>query len=450
MIVVMLAAVVGILALIACIVLEERGRPHVAVIAVLLVVVVDALVYPDQGAVPTGPFRVALGGQEIRVADAVILVALVARLLVRGLPRRVTGEGLIWLAFFGLFGFELFMGFANHHDSTLVIFQTKFILEAGGMAVLVAGVPAAIWTRRQMVIRAAWTIGLLSIVPIAVGAAGLDASVPLLAGSSLKFSADAATLLVSIGVLLLMIEVCSEQPRPVVIGWCSLFIISPVVAAQRAAVIGMAAALVCLVVLMAGRVWHERSAVRLSHLLPLVALLVIPLGVMAIQGARTGSLATDYPLKSSIDKTFLATGKQQSADIRLVVWRQGRDLALERPVLGWGLGQDFNIYQNNGSEDPFTGGDYHNIAIDIAVTTGLTGLGLLIVAVCTSLWSAYATWHRASRSAIAALAAGSAIVMMELCTKGMFESIFQKFRLGILFGFAIGAILGVRVRPSTE
>ncbi len=136
-------AVFAVIGVIACIILEERGRPEVIMVVVLAIVVFDVLVYPDGGNEPAGILRPTLFGHDYRTADLVIVLALVARLAVRGLPRRVTGMGLAWFAFFAMFLLAAPIGLANGHDSSLVIFQTKFVMEAGGMAIVMAGVPLA-------------------------------------------------------------------------------------------------------------------------------------------------------------------------------------------------------------------------------------------------------------------------------------------------------------------
>jgi O-antigen ligase len=442
-------AVVGVVALT---ILEERGRPEVVVIVLLAVIVFDALVYPDGGREPAGILRPTILGHDYRAADLLIVLALIARLFVRGLPRRVTGTGLLWFGFFGLFLFAAPLGLANGHDSTLVIFQTKFVLEAGGMAVLMAGVPLGTLTSPVFVGRAAWTLGLVSLVPIVAGLIHSEVILPILPGAGFggNLGADTATVLLSLGFLLMTVEVCSQSPRFGVVAWCGLMIISPIFTGQRAALIGMVVALLCAVVVLVGRPWRRRSRARLTHLLPVVALLVIPLGTVALLNARSSPTTSSLPIVSNLGGRFTGTGKTESANIRLTVWALGRRLAEERPVFGWGLGQDFSVFQSNGSEDPFTGGDFHNVAIDLVVTTGLTGLGLFSVALIASLWSAFVTWRSARSSAMAALALAAGILLVQLVAKGLFESVFQKYRFALIFGLFMGIIAAAAQASESE
>jgi O-antigen ligase len=216
--------------------------------------------------------------------------------------------------------------------------------------------------------------------------------------------------------------------------------IAAIVTGQRAALIGLAVTLACSLIVVVGRPWKRRSRARLSQLLPIVALLLIPLGTVAVLDARTSPTASSVPVVSSLTGSFTGVGKTQSANIRLRVWTLGRHLAEERPLFGWGLGQNFNIFQDNGSEDPFTGGDFHDIAIDLTVTTGLAGFGLFLIALGASLGSAFGTWRNARDSAYAAAALAAGIVLVQLVSKGLVESVTQKYRLALIFGLFVGVI----------
>ncbi len=435
-------AVFAVVGVIACVIFEERGRPEIIVLVILAVVVFDALVYPDGGSEPAGILRPTIMGHDYRTADLVIVLALVARLIARGLPRRVTGMGLAWFAFFAMFVVAAPIGLANGHDSVLVIFQTKFVLEAGGMAILMAGVPLARVTSPEFVGKAAWTLGLASLVPIGAAFANHSVAFPLLplAGFGSSLGADTATILLSLAFLLLLVELCHPSPRPGVCAWCGLMMVAGIVTGQRAALIGLGVTLVCALIVVVGRPWRRRSSARLSQLLPVVAVLMIPIGTAAVLAARTTPSSSAVPVVSSLTGSFTGVGKTQSANIRLRVWKLGRHLIQERPVFGWGLGQNFNIFQDNGSEDPFTGGDFHDIAIDIAVTTGVAGLGLFVIALGTSLGSAFTTWRTARNSAYAAAALAAGIVLVQLVAKGLVESVTQKYRLALVFGLFVGVI----------
>jgi O-antigen ligase len=225
-----------------------------------------------------------------------------------------------------------------------------------------------------------------------------------------------------------------------VCAWCGLMIVSGIVTGQRAALIGLVVTLFCALIVVTGRPWRRRSRARLSQLLPVIALLVVPLATVAVLDARTRPGTSAVPVVSSLTGSFSGVGKTQSANIRLRVWTLGRHLAQDRPVFGWGLGKNFSIFQANGSEDPFTGGDFHNIAIDLTVTTGLAGLALFLLALLTTLWSSFVTWRNARRAVFATAALAAGIVLVQLVAKGLVESVTQKYRLALIFGLFVGVI----------
>ncbi len=270
------------------------------------------------------------------------------------------------------------------------------------------------------------------------------------AGFGSRLGADTATTLLSLAFLLLLVELCSTSPRVGVVGWCGLMIVSGIVTGQRAALIGLVVTLACSFVVLIGREWKRRSRARLGQLLPVVALVLIPLGTIAVLDARTSPSTSSVPVVSSITGSFTGVGKTQSANIRLRVWTLGRRLAEQRPLFGWGLGQNFNIFQNNGSEDPFTGGDFHNIAIDLTVTTGLAGFALFSLALLATLWNSFITWRGARSSAVAAAALAAGIVLVQLVAKGLFESVTQKYRLALVFGLFVGVIAQARRSEIAE
>ncbi len=259
----LLFAATGILTVIACVLLEERDRAHVIVLVIMCALVVDSLVYPSQGSVPVSLFRPNAGGGEIRFVDALIPAALVARLIVRGLPKRLTGQGLLWVAFFAVYGFGAVVGLANHQSSDLLVFQTKFVVHGGGMAILVAGIPAERWTRRDSVGIAAFVLGLLTLPVLLAAAAGATIPLPLpfLPGASWAISDRTPPRSLSRWrALLVLVELCSNRVLgPAVIAWCLLMLSAPFLSGQRAALIGLGVLVVCVIFVVAGRFWRRRS-----------------------------------------------------------------------------------------------------------------------------------------------------------------------------------------------
>ncbi len=171
--------------------------------------------------------------------------------------------------------------------------------------------------------------------------------------------------------------------------------------------------------------------------------MLTPLAVLAIVSLRSGEPLSSLPFAENLQTTFASTQKAESADIRVSLWQEGRRLAEIDPFEGLGLGQKVSVFQDIGTNVPLEVGDFHNIFIDVAVRNGVPGLVLFLLASAGSIWACLQVWRRAVDAALAALAIASAIVFTELLVKGLFESVFQKYRLAVLIGFLIGLMSSV-------
>jgi O-antigen ligase len=227
---------------------------------------------------------------------------------------------------------------------------------------------------------------------------------------------------------------------------------APLVADQRAALVGAVPALLVVAIAMGGATWPQRSQVRTAALVPLLAVVLIPVGVATVRAATAGDGVDALPLVARMSDTFGSTQKQQSAEIRLGLLRDGLDLARSRPILGHGLGQPVEILDEG--EGVFASiGDFHNIALDLAVRTGLSGLLLFALACAVSIRAAAQRWRALADSAQAALVLAAGAALSGLLVKGLFETIFQKYRLAVLLGLLIGVIAAAdraAIRPTAH
>ena len=437
----LLVAVLGVAALLVFVLLEERRRPDVALLLAVGITLLDALLHPHQGEVPVGPFRPSLGGQDVRPVDLIVVLALGARLLVRGLPRRVTGEGLLWSLFFAWYAFAGLVGFVRDQPTDFILFQGKFVLETGGMVVLAAGVPLSRLANRRLVARVAHLGGAIAAVLVPLAAAGVSIPVPGLPRAQLgRIAPDAATMLFTVGVLVLVTAACDRDLRPTVLLGGAAMAMAPFVADQRAALVGAVPAVLVVLVTIGGPVWRRRSRVRVAALVPVAALVLVPIAVAALRSASSGEGIAAVPVVSRVTETFDSEQKQESAEIRVGLLREGRELAAERPVLGQGLGQPVDIF-NSGRPDAATSiGDFHNIVVDLAVRTGMPGVALLVLAVGATLLAAQRRWTFSVSDLHAALVLAAGAALAGLLMKGMFETIFQKYRLAVFLGLLIGLV----------
>jgi hypothetical protein len=445
-----LAAVAAAALLLWFLALESRGRRDVAVVLVVGVTVLDALLFAHQDTVPIGPFRPAVAGQDLRLVDVLVPVALLARLLTRGLPRRVTAEGLLWGLFFGWYAYAGLVGIARAQPVDLLLFQGKLVIEAGGVLALVAGVPLHRLADPALLRRTAHVLGAVALVLVPMAGAGLSVDAPLLPGARLgEIAPDAATMLFTIGVLVLVGLASGPLPWTVVVG-AGAMLAAPLVADQRAALVGTVLPIIVVGAAMGGRVWRRRSPHRVAALVPIIALLLAPVGIAAARSASTGEGVTAAPLVDRLSDTFGSEQKRESAEIRVGLLHEGRRLASDRPVLGQGLGQPVAILQGGGTEDATLIGDFHNVLVDLGVRTGVPGILLFVAAAAVSLLAAARAWTRLPLDAAACLTLAAGAALAGLLTKGMFETIFQKYRLALLLGLLLGIIAAARTGEPTD
>lgn len=438
--IILLEAAAGALLFVVFLSLEARRRPEVVVYLVVGLTVLDAVIYPGQGNVPIGPFRPSFGGQDLRLVDVIVPTALAARLLVRGLPRRVTSEGLVWFLFFGWYAFAGVVGIARRQPFDLVLFEGKFVLQTGGVVAVVAGAPLSRLADRALLARTALWFGWPTLGLLPLAAAGLHVAIPGLSRAQIgRMGPDAATMLFTLGVLVL-VGTAPALPRwPVVVGGGAM-LSAPFVADQRAALVGMIPAVLIVAVAMGGPVWRRRSPVRVAALVPLVGVLLLPVALAAAGAAESGESLSSTPVLGRLDETFGSEQKQESAEIRIDLLREGRRLASERPVVGQGLGQQVAIVRGATNDPAGLLTDFHNVAVDLAVRAGFTGLALFALALTVTLMAAARRWRLLARDVHATLVLAAAAALSGLVLKGLFETIFQKYRLAVLMGLLLGII----------
>jgi O-antigen ligase len=205
---------------------------------------------------------------------------------------------------------------------------------------------------------------------------------------------------------------------------------------QRAAMLALASALVALVAFALGPTWRRRLRTPATTVfLALVALAALATAVALVE-VRHGER---LPVASVYEDSFEATGKQQSADVRLLLWRQADELFDERPLLGHGLGVPVEVRVPLTNRVIDSG--FHNIGYDLVTRTGLFGLGLFVLAVGLCFREGLLAWRRHADARVAALAAAAVVGAASLLTKGMFEDVLDKHRLSILLGLLLGVMV---------
>lgn len=432
-------------ALFALVRLEERKRPDVAVMIVLGLVLVEALIYPTQNGVPGGLFHPSLAGRALRLPEVIIPVALVARVVVRGLPDRLGATAMAWLAFSVWLGLGLPIGVIMGNAFDQAFFQAKAVIYLGGGFALVAGVPIERLAHSPVTRRLLLGLGAIvgASAPFALANRTLSIDLPLIPGATLgRISPDASTIFAVIAMVALLLE-GARRRRSLVAGAAAVpLLLSPLVATQRAAVLGLVASALVLLVALFGPTWRRRIRSTPTEAVLLLCIVLFPvLTIVAARAALSTSPDNEIvPLAGVVNDTFLTTRKAQSAQTRENLWSEGLARAREYPLTGLGLGSTYSVETAAEGDDLLVGGGFHNVVIDLLVRRGLVGVALFVVAVGLTLRDALAIWrhHLDRRVAVFCGACGAAIA--GLLAKSMVESLFEKFRLATLLGLLIGAV----------
>ena len=423
--------------------LEAADRREAVVGIVFGTIVVESFLWASQNDVPEGLFHPTLLGVSFRLPDLLVPLALAARLLVAGWPRRVTLQGLLWGAFLAWAVFGYVVGRASGNDAAEALFQGKALIVFAGAIGLGAGLrPERLVDRRvagRLIVALAVTV-----VPFALlQLSGLNWDVRW-PGLELEafgtYGADASSLVMVAAVAVLVVESCRERPRAAVAALGLVVVLSPLAGTQSASIVQLATMSALLLVVRAGVVWRRRTTVgaREGALfnLGLCAVAVAAVVVPTAQDAR-------LPLAQNIEANFADEASGPTAKARTQIWADARKLFVERPWLGWGLGKRIELRQDIGQSQDLTA---HNVAIDMLLQSGVIGLGLFLAALAASLAQAWGSWVRAQDDRLAALALACAAAVMGLLAKGLAESVLYKFRLSTVLGLLLGLIYAVAVR----
>ena len=137
-----LIAAVGALVLLALVLwfvsLEFAGRRHDIFVALVVVVLVEAVIAGGGADVPIGILRPSFFGQDFRIPDAIIVAALAARILVAPW-RRIGPLTMVWTPFVVVYATGSLIGFINDLPTIDVLFQSKMLFYLVGGAVVASG-----------------------------------------------------------------------------------------------------------------------------------------------------------------------------------------------------------------------------------------------------------------------------------------------------------------------
>jgi O-antigen ligase len=418
------------------------------VVALLLgLLVVEASLYPDPNDVPAGLFHPTAGNTSLRLFDVLIPVAVAAWLVAGRRRRPMPLQLLLWGAFSAWLAIAALQGLDAGNSSGLVAFHAKAIIYVGAL-VLTAQVTPRRWLEsralRRVVVMASALAALLLVTSQAQ--VHLDLAIPLVRLTGFgALGSDAASIFAILGGATLLIGICSERRRLSLVLLSLPLLSAPLAAGQRAAIVGLGAAAAASVLLMP----LARRNIRVTPT-------EIALGVLAGFGLLALLLTLDtlrsdshvaLPLARDLQDAFGSRGKQLSEQDRLNQWSQARELIAARPWFGWGLGKEYDFY-SPGFYSFMRTDLTHNIALDLLLRTGIVGLVFFAAAAVASLRDAAVSWMRNVDARIAALGLACCAGLAGLLVKGMFESLFEKYRLAILIGGLIGVSASLAIESA--
>ena len=408
------------------------------VLALIGLLLVESVLYGAQTSVPFGPFRLNVAGQSVRLPELFIPAALLGRLLVRGFPHRISATGLWWLAFAAWLGTAVIVGLLRGHPPELVLFEGKAILYVTGAMALAAGVPAKDYVHGRGLVRIImWAAALAAMVSVA-GLLRINAGwSPVDAQGGID--ADAQTLFFSFAVLAIALGPLGRSSQRLSLTIAALALLAaPLMELQRAAATALIASVAVIAIASISRAGRLRIAATPTEavlvLAAVASLAALPLTLPRLEGSDA-----HLPLVQQLRQAFVSEGKEQSAQSRINQWGAVQPVISEHPVLGHGLGVTYRYFEVGANR--FIASDLtHNIGLDLLLRAGVVGLLLFVVASSGSIIEGFTVWRQHHDDARAFLALGCTAILVGLLTKGMVESIFEKYRIAVLLGILLGII----------
>jgi hypothetical protein len=435
--------------------LERHGRRLDVIVILVLVLVADATLYPDTEATRSvGIFHPYIAGQNFRLSQLLIGMALAARMLTSGLPRRLSGAEALWLAFFVWYATACVAGVLHGNNPQLVIARGMFILEAGGMLALTAGVPARDLVGDKGIPRLTRWCGLLAAVLVVTSGLGVRVTtswpgLPL--ASTGGVGPNLATIFVSLGALGLAAELGRERRRVAVLLGGTAMLLAHLMSSQRAARLGLGVLLVSfLVVLLIPRgrprpfARHDAAALGAGLLL----VVSIPLLAWSVTERSGGSPLDAFPV---LDRTVQAldTGyRQGSVQSRYNEWDEAMPLIKQHLVLGNGVGTTFD-HHDVGKNLVITYDLTNNLVLDLLLRVGVVGLVAFLAAWVATSRVALLVWRRCP-DGVALLAVAAGCGLAGLVAKAMVESVINEYRMTVLIGLLAGVVFSCGRDLPTE
>ena len=426
---------------------ERAGREHWAVFLILAVVVIDSVLYNNETDEGKGLFHPGAGTLNFRLPEVLITVALVARLVTRGKPRRIGWPAMLWAAVASWWALESIEGLLRHNSTVQLPYQAKAIIYVVGAYALASGVHVQRYLEgrgfeRLLRWSALGAVALLLFTFDHKRTFNIHAPLFPLAGFG-QLGTDAATVFVAVGAIGLMLELAKDNRSRLNLLCVVPLAVSPFFAYQRAVLLILAVVAAVIVGVGLGAKARERMRVRAAEVvMALLAGVGLVLAVLLVPAITTGQSVT-APLSSTYQRTvgssFGSRGKVESSQDRINKWTVAFDDAKQHVFLGQGFGYTFR-YFNAGPNVFVTTNVADNTDLDLFLTTGLIGVLVFVLALTVSLTNGFAAWRLHPDRMVAVLALALVAVLVGFIAKAQVESIFDNYRLATVFGLSLGML----------
>jgi O-antigen ligase len=424
---------------------EREGNAQLVPLVLIGLLVVEATIYADPNTLPRGLFHPGSGSTQLRLPEIYITLALVARLIARGRPKRIGPAAGLWLAFAAWMVVGMVEGLLYHNSFSQDIFEAKDILYIVGAYALAAGVPV----RRYLDSGHLFKLGSLCVVCasfldlMTIAGIRVNTTLPLLPLQEFGTVGSAmAALCFAVGTLCFMLRLASGSLRLRHVLALVPLVAAVVLAHQRAVLVNLGVLLfVVFIVLLFGHRegLGRRLRVRSGQVvLTLLAVVAVTLVVVVVPAA-TDRQPPHIPLASTFQGLFHGVGKAESAQDRLNLATQAETLIPQHLFIGWGLGMEFQYYEA-GTRTVVPIAYAHNIVFDLWLRLGLIGLLLFVVAFVAALTGGIRVWRRHPDPMTGALALALVAVVAGVFAMALVEPVLDEYRLATLLGVGLGML----------
>jgi hypothetical protein len=418
---------------------EATGRRLTALHVVALILVLDCALFPA-GGTSTGIFVLPINNRTTGVLFLLMPFLLLLRWLSGRARLRFSIVGLAWTAYFLWLAAEFYAGHLHGNSSPDSIQEAKVVVMLGGAAMLAAGVEARDLVGRQGIpLMVRWAAPIAAVLT-ATSLAGVKSNSNFGAFHGVntgQMGADAASVFASLGMLGLAVALSAPERHRNGLISAGILLIAPVFTGQRASLLGLIAGLGLIVVWPLVSKRHRVMRVTPKEKVALALSLLLVAGLFSVATATGHGY---NPKRSSVATSFTSAGKKDSAQSRKNQWKVSSELIAKEPVFGYGLGKTYPHAEVIEGAPPFVVYNdlTHDIFLDVLLRAGAIGLFLILMSLLVSMWAGLRAAYRHASARVGAMGLACTAIIVEMVTRGAVESIFEKERLSVLLGLAVG------------